>query len=107
LSPADTCPSPADTCSSPADTQGTSEYQTATNDSFSHSCQISNKNYYTEIVLNCSILLNCEHLILRSAFLCSTSINILPSFSLYCLYMFRPNRPPSGVQLVVMKESAA
>jgi hypothetical protein len=47
---------------------------------------------------------------LRSAFcrLRATSVNILSSFSLYsCHYMFRPNRPSSGVQVVVMKESAA
>jgi hypothetical protein len=32
---------------------------------------------------------------------------IILSFSLYCRYMFRPNWPPSGVQVVVMKGSAA
>jgi hypothetical protein len=41
--------------------------------------------------------------------LCATSINILSSFSLYCHhYMFRRNRrTSSGVQVVVMKETAA
>jgi hypothetical protein len=39
--------------------------------------------------------------------LCATLVNILPPFSCYCLYMFRPNRPSSGVQVVVMKQSAA
>jgi hypothetical protein len=37
---------------------------------------------------------------------CAMSVNIVSSFSLYC-YMFRPNRPSSGVQVVVMKKSAA
>jgi hypothetical protein len=47
----------------------------------------------------------CNLLLCR---LCATSVNILSSFSLYCChYMFRPNRPSSGVQVVVMKESAA
>jgi hypothetical protein len=36
----------------------------------------------------------------------ATSVNILSSFSLYCHYMFQSNRPSSGVQVVVMKESA-
>jgi hypothetical protein len=39
--------------------------------------------------------------------LCATSVNIFSSLSLYCDYMFRPNRPSSGVQVVTMKESAA
>jgi hypothetical protein len=39
--------------------------------------------------------------------LCATSVNILSLFSLYCHYMFRPNRPSSGAQVVVMKEFAA
>jgi hypothetical protein len=39
--------------------------------------------------------------------LCATSVNILSSSSLYGRYMFRPNCPSSGVQAVVMKESAA
>jgi hypothetical protein len=34
-------------------------------------------------------------------------VNILSLFSLYCHYIFRPNRPSSGVQVVVMEESAA
>jgi hypothetical protein len=36
----------------------------------------------------------------------ATSVNILSSFSLCCHYMFGPNRPSSGIQAVVMKESA-
>jgi hypothetical protein len=39
--------------------------------------------------------------------LCATSVNILSSLSLYCHYMFWPNRPSSEVQVVVMKEFAA
>jgi hypothetical protein len=39
-------------------------------------------------------------------FPCTRAVNIL-SFCLYCQDMFRPNQPSSGVQVVVMKESAA
>jgi hypothetical protein len=39
--------------------------------------------------------------------LCATSVNILSSSSLYCHYMFRPNRPSSGVHVVVMKVSTS
>jgi hypothetical protein len=35
------------------------------------------------------------------------SVNILSSFSLYCHDIFWPNRASSGVQVVVIKESAA
>jgi hypothetical protein len=35
------------------------------------------------------------------------SVNILLTSSVYCHYMFRPNQPSSGVQVVVMKDSAA
>jgi hypothetical protein len=61
------------------------------------------------IIFNCSILLHCIDLTLRSAFccLCAMLVNILSSFSLYCHYMFWPNWPSSGVQVVVMKESVA
>jgi hypothetical protein len=38
---------------------------------------------------------------------CAMSVNILLSFSLYCYYMFQPNWPSAGVQIVVMNESAA
>jgi hypothetical protein len=61
-------------------------------------------------LLNCSILLHCVNLTLRSTFfccVCATSVNILSSSSLYCHYMFRPTWPKSGVQVVVMKDPAA
>jgi hypothetical protein len=60
-------------------------------------------------VLYCSILLHCEDLTLCSTpcLLCATLINIQSS-SLYCTYcMFRSNWPSSGVQVAVLKESAA
>jgi hypothetical protein len=37
---------------------------------------------------------------------CDASVTVLSSFSLYCHYMFRPNRPSSGVQVIVIKKSA-
>jgi hypothetical protein len=43
--------------------------------------------------LNCILIFFCR--------LCATS------FSLYCRYMFRPNRPSSDVQAVAMKDCAA
>jgi hypothetical protein len=37
----------------------------------------------------------------------ATFVNILLSSSLYCHYMFQPNQQSSGVQVAVMKDSAA
>jgi hypothetical protein len=37
--------------------------------------------------------------------LCASSVNILSPCSLCCHYMFRPNRPSSGVQIVVINDS--
>jgi hypothetical protein len=60
------------------------------------------------VILNCSVLLHCTDMTLRSTFCrtCATSVNILSPSCLYCHYMFRPNWPSSGVQVVVMKDSA-
>jgi hypothetical protein len=39
--------------------------------------------------------------------LCATSFTILSSYSFIGHYMFRPNWPSSGVQVVMLKDSAA
>lgn len=66
--------------------------------------------YVVAVVNNIKLqhLLHCVDLTLGSTFcqLCAMSVNILSS-SLYCQYMFQPNQPSAGVQVVVMKESAA
>jgi hypothetical protein len=59
-------------------------------------------------VLHCGILLHCVDLSLRFAFMpsmCYVSYYSLVAF-LHCHYMFRPNRPSSGAQVVMIKESA-
>jgi hypothetical protein len=51
--------------------------------------------------------MHCVDLTLCSTSCClfATSVNI--HFTVHVYYMFQPNRPTSGVQVVVMKESAA
>jgi hypothetical protein len=59
-------------------------------------------------MLNCSILLHCVDLNLQSTFYCLYAMLVnIHSSSLYCHHMFLPNWPSSGVQVVVMKDSAA
>jgi hypothetical protein len=65
---------------------------------------------YVMLILYCSILFHCVGLTLRSTFchLCATSVNVHLSPSLYCIALHVwPSQPRSGVQVVVMKESAA
>jgi hypothetical protein len=55
-----------------------------------------------------SILLHYTHLTLELLCrLCATSFTILSSYSFIGHYMFRPNWPPSGVHVVMVKESPA
>jgi hypothetical protein len=61
-----------------------------------------------DVMLYFSILLHCidltSELLCR---LCATSFTILSSYSFTGHYMFRPNWPSSGVQVVMLKDSAA
>jgi hypothetical protein len=60
------------------------------------------------VLLYCSILLHCIDLTSCFAFMPSgCNIGHYSLIFLYWHYMFRPNRPSSGVQVVVMEESAA
>jgi hypothetical protein len=55
-----------------------------------------------------SILLHCIDLILLELLcrLCATSFTLLSSYSFIGHYMFRPNWPSSGIQVVMVKDSA-
>jgi hypothetical protein len=66
--------------------------------------------YYTHsfTFLYFSILLHCTDLTLELLCrLCGTSFTILSSYSFTGRYTFRPNWPSSGVEVVMIKDSAA
>jgi hypothetical protein len=64
----------------------------------SNECNIQWLRLIVRVIWICLLLL---------CYLWATSVNILSSFSLYWHYKFRPNQPPSGVKVVLIKESSA